>query len=286
MPRKNITVSKKRSSRRTKKAPVELSAMNGSSRRILNVLPSKKTENDWSFDNATEAGVLAAPAAIPASKDLRQSWWKINDQESTGSCVGWATADSVLRWMFVDAGRLNTNELLSPRFIWMAAKETDEFITQPTTFIEEDGTSLKAALDIARKYGVVSDSVLPFKTGQLYPNPAKTFYALAAKLKITSYFNLGVNLGNWRTWLATKGPILTRLDVDATWDSATDNHGILDMYQPQTARGGHAVALVGYNATSFSVRNSWGKEWGDKGFAYASWSYAQAAFTEAYGVSP
>ena len=285
MPRKTTTATKKRSSQRTKKAPVERSATNGSYRRILNVLPSKKTEDDWSFDNAAEAGVLAGPAAIPPSKDLRQSWWKINNQEATGSCVGWATADSVLRWMFVDSGRLSTNDLLSPRFIWMAAKETDEFSAQPTTFIEEDGTSLKAALDIARKYGVVPDSVLPFKTGQLYPNPAKTFYALAAKLKITSYFNLGVNLGNWRTWLATKGPILTRLDVDATWDAATNNHGVLDMYQPQTVRGGHAVALVGYDATSFIVRNSWGKEWGDKGFGYASWSYAQAAFTEAYGVS-
>jgi C1A family cysteine protease len=286
MPRKTTSATKKRAALRPTKTSADKSSSNRKPRRILNVLPSKQPENDWSFDNASDAGVLAAPAAIPASKDLREaSWWKINDQGSTGSCVGWATADSVLRWMFVKAGRLNTNDLLSPRFIWMAAKETDEFITQPTTFIEEDGTSLKAALDIARKYGAVSDSVLPFKTGQLYPNPAKTFYALAAKLKISSYFNLAVNLGNWRTWLATKGPILTRLDVDATWDSATDNHGVLDMYQPQTARGGHAVALVGYTATSFIVRNSWGTSWGDKGFAYASWSYAQAAFTEAYGVA-
>jgi papain like protease len=256
-----------------------------STRRILNVLPSMKIEMDWNFENASEAGVLAAPAAIPPTKNLRESWWEINDQGSTGSCVGWAVGDSVLRWMLVKAGRLRTNELLSTRFIWMASKETDEFLTQPTTFIEEDGTSLKAALDVTRKYGAVLDDVLPFKTGQLYPNPAKTFYALAAKLKISSYFNLGNNLGNWRTWLATKGPILTRLDVDATWDSATQNNGILDVYQPNTARGGHAVALVGYTTTSFIVRNSWGKSWGDKGFGYASWSYAQAAFTEAYGVS-
>jgi Papain family cysteine protease len=285
MPSKRKTLTTKRSTLRPKISSDGKPSQKAGTRRILNVLPSKNTENDWSFDNASEAGVLAAPAAIPASKDLRQSWWQINDQGSTGSCVGWATADSVLRWMFVQGGKLTNNELLSARFIWMAAKETDEFITQPTTFIEEDGTSLKAALDIARKYGAVLDSVLPFKTGQLYPNPAKTFYALAAKRKITSYFNLGINLGNWRTWLATKGPILTRLDVDATWDSATEHNGILDMYQPQTVRGGHAVALVGYNATSFIVRNSWGKTWGDKGFGYASWSYAQAAFTEAYGVA-
>jgi hypothetical protein len=187
--------------------------------------------------------------------------------------------------MYVKAGRLEARELLSPRFIWMAAKESDEFVTQPTTFIEDDGTSLKAALDIARKYGAVPDRVLPFKTGKLYPNPAKTFYALAAKLKIKSYFNLKTNLGNWRTWLATQGPILTRLDCDATWDAATENDGVLDVYQEQTARGGHAVALVGYTQTHFIVRNSWGRYWGDGGYGYASWSYAQAAFTEAYGVT-
>ena len=53
---------------------------------------------------------------------------------------------------------------------------------------------------------------------------------------------------------------------------------------PSTTRGGHCVALVGYRKDSFIVRNSWGTGWGDKGFAYASLPYAQAAFTEAYGI--
>ena len=255
-------------------------------RRILNVLPSKNTENDWGFLNAVDSGVVGAPAALPTTKDLRESWWTIGDQGSTGSCVGWATADSVLRWHFVKAGRLAKNDLLAMRFIWMAAKETDEFMSQPTTFIEEDGTSLKAALDIARKYGAVLDTVLPFKTGKLYPNAVKTFYALAAQRKIASYFNLQRNLANWRTWIATKGPILTRLSVDETWDSAFQTGGRLDSYFPATARGGHAVAIVGYTPDRLIIRNSWGdKAWGDKGFGYASYGYAQAAFTEAYGVT-
>jgi hypothetical protein len=252
--------------------------------RILNVIPSPKTEDDWTIEHAEEADVVAAAPPVPSSKDLRATWWAIADQASTGSCVGWATADSVLRWHFVKANRLARNELLSPRFVWMASKETDQFVTRPTTFIEAEGTSLKSALDIARKFGVVLDALVPFGSGALYPRDAKTFYAVASQRKIAAYFNLGTNLSNWRVWLATKGPILTRLDVDDTWDAATGNKGNLDDYRAETARGGHAVAVVGYRPGRFIVRNSWGTGWGDKGFAYASLSYAQEAFTEAYGV--
>ncbi len=190
------------------------------------------------------------------------------------------------RWHFVKAGHLKPTELLSPRFVWMAAKETDEFITQPTTFIETDGTSLKAALDIARKYGCVRDALLPFASGTLYQGKAKTFYAIAAQLKIASYINLGRDIAKWRNWIAANGPILTRLDCDDTWMNAKKTVGRLDVYDPASADGGHAVALVGYDPNMFIVRNSWGiTDWGDKGFGYASNLYASAAFTEAYGVT-
>jgi C1A family cysteine protease len=253
-------------------------------KRILNCIPSRKMENDWRYRHADAAGILAA-GAIPPSKDLRAAWWKINDQGSTGSCVGWASADSVIRWHMVKANRLVTTKLLSARFQWMAAKETDEFESTATTFIESDGTSLKAALDVARKFGTVLDSVLPFASAALYQGEEEEFYALAAQRKIASYFNLDRNPTEWRKWIATKGPIITRLDVDATWDNAASTQGKLDVYQPATVRGGHAVALVGYTPDRFIVRNSWGTTWGDKGFGYASLAYATTAFTESYGVT-
>ena len=174
--------------------------------------------------------MIDAAPRIPPKKDLRQTWWRISDQGSTGSCVGWATADAVLRWHFVKTNRIAQNELLSPRFQWIAAKETDQFNTRPTTFVEAEGTSLKAALDVSRKFGSVKDTVLPFATGLPYRGSANTFYAIAAQLKISMYFNLGDELANWRLWLATKGPILTRLSVDSTWDKATANKGKLDVY--------------------------------------------------------
>ena len=259
-------------------------------KRICNLVPTPEdsTRNDWQFSDAREAGLLGARAALAASLDLRKSWWGVGDQGNTGSCVGWASTDGVARHMFVSAARLPQATTLSPRFTWMACKETDQFTSRPETMIEGAGTTLKAAVDILRKYGAVPEALLPFKiTTTMYTGNANTFYATAATRKIAAYFNLQRNLPNWRAWLAQHGPILVGLNVDSTWDNATATGGKLDTFQPATVRGGHAVALVGYTADKrFIVRNSWGTAWGDKGFGYASEAYINGAFyNESYGVT-
>jgi C1A family cysteine protease len=258
------------------------------SRRICNLEPSKGTENDWSFLDSVAGGALAAVGAPPSSVDLRASWWTINDQEDTGSCVGWATADGIVRYHMVNAGKLTKTELLSPRFVWMASKETDEFIARADTFIEEAGTSLKAALDVARKYGVVTEKMLPFHiVTKMHTGSENAFYAAAAQRKVNSYFNLQRNLTQWKSWLASKGPILAALSVDETWENAGATGGNIDVFMPNTVRGGHAITIVGYLASGrFIVRNSWGTGWGDKGFGYVTPAYIAAAFfDESYGIT-
>ncbi len=254
-------------------------------KRILNCDPSRLQDQDWSVDHAKEAGAIAAAPAIPSSKDLRAAWWTVGNQGDTGACVGWASADGALRWHFVKAGLIKKTDRLSPRFLWMAAKETDDFKAQPTTFIDLDGTTIKAALDVSRKYGAVKEKVLPFTSGKLYGKDVKSFYALAAQLKITSYYNLKLDLTHIKAWLANSGPVLVRVVVDGTWrDANTKATSNLDVYDAKSADEGHAVVLVGYTPDRFIIRNSWGTTWGDRGFAYASLAYAEKAFTESYGV--
>ena len=251
---------------------------------ILNCVPSQDPQNDWGMESALTADVAAAPLSLPSEVDLREDWWKIGDQRDTGSCVGWGAGDSVIRWHLVKSNRINQDDLLSVRFIWMAAKETDEFNSRPTTFIENEGTSLKAALDVARRLGLVLEPFVPFNSGRLFQGYAKDFYAIASNLRINAYYNLGLKQASWRNWLAKNGPILIRVNVDATWDNSDQTGGRMVAYQPATNRGGHAAALVGYRPDCFIVRNSWGETWGEKGFGYASFAYARDAFTEAYGV--
>jgi hypothetical protein len=188
----------------------------------------------------------------------------------------------------VQAGRLPQAGQLSPRFVWMASKETDQYTTRPETFVEGAGTSLKAAMDICRKYGVVTTTMLPFVINTLmYTGDENSFFAAAAQRKIAAYFNLGKDLNQWKQWLASHGPILAGLSVDHTWDNATATSGNLDNFMPNTVRGGHAVTIVGYTAAGrFIIRNSWGTTWGDKGFGYALPQYiAGGFFDESYGVT-
>jgi C1A family cysteine protease len=256
--------------------------------RICNLVPSRATDKDWNYGVAVQAAAVKPLAALPPAKDLRAAWWTVGDQEDTGSCVGWASTDGVMRYHLVSAGKIARTELLSPRFTWMASKETDQSVARPETMIEGVGTSLKAAMDICRKYGVVPDTLLPFHLAtKMYTGDENKFFAQAAQRKAASYYNLGLDLAQWRNWLSAHGPLLVGLNIDASWDNATATKGKLDVHQSGTVRGGHAVCVVGYTKDKrFIIRNSWGTSWGDKGFAYASEAYIKAGFfNESYGVT-
>jgi C1A family cysteine protease len=276
-----------------KKSPAKKSSAKKTSRAqfknfICNIVPSKDTEQDWQLSDSIASGAIGAPAALPASVDLRAAWWSINNQEDTGSCVGWATADGVTRYHMVKANKITQKQLLSPRYIWMASKETDTITNRPESFIEGAGTTLKAAVDVARKYGVASMDELPFHVQtKMYTGNENTFYASCAQRKIAAYFNLHNSTASWRTWLATGGPILAAFNVDSSRDNAGNNGGNIDKFVPSSVRGGHAVCIVGYRTDGrFIVRNSWGTSWGDKGFGYLHPDYIAAAFfNESYGVT-
>ncbi len=254
--------------------------------RKFNCKASMDVQDDWQIEKAQALGYLPKKIVLPKKVDLRKPWWNVGNQGTTGSCVGWSTASSLLRYHFTKARKIKTNEKISVRFIWMASKEMDEYTDYPTTFIDDAGTSLKTALKTARKIGALKADLFPFH-GKMVEIKEANFLEIAGKLKIKSFFNLIKNQDNklemFKAWLRYNGPILTCLDCDDSWFNVKKD-GLLEKYIKNKNQQGHAMSIVGYTPTHFIIRNSWGVGWGDKGFAYASYDYTHDAFKEAYGI--
>ena len=261
--------------------------------RVLNVGPSPAREDDHTPDAAEAAGHLRA-LDPPERVDLRAPWYSVHDQGKTGSCVGWALADSVMYRQLVAARRLAQGERLSPRFMWMAAKEMRAKLTavdgepawRPTTFLEQGMTDVKSALDVARVYGAALEHELPFDDG-LYEGGIEQFYESAARRRITHYYRLDPGddaatwFGHWRRWIDQHGPVLVVLRVDRQF---VDGARKLDEFDPASASSNHAAALVGFAPNGFLVRCSWGERWGQGGYAVATQPYLERATLESYGV--
>ncbi len=242
---------------------------------------SKETGNDY--------GIAEAPlgdAPLPERVDLRQPWQTVSDQGHTASCVGWTVADA-LHWHMVKEGRLAPDQPLSPRYVWMSAKEMVQREDFPSTFLEEDGTSLKAGLDVVRKFGAALESELPWAGGLVRGTP-EAFNQAARRRRIMAYYNLGddssditAHFGEWRRWLHESGPVLVLIKLDPYIHT---NDGVLEDLDETAVTGSHAAALYGYGPGYFLLRSSWGTDWGDAGYARMSLQYAAEAVIESYGV--
>ena len=115
----------------------------------------------------TPSTCVARPGTRSPTRDTPPRAWA--GRSPTPCCAGtWSRS-----------GRLAPDEPLSARHVWMAAKETDQRMDYPSTFLEEDGTSLKAGLDVVRKFGAVLESELPW-SGSLAGGAPEAYYRVGA----------------------------------------------------------------------------------------------------------
>ena len=243
-----------------------------SGKRIYNSIESHDQHEDWSLQKAKALG-LSARKRIPASRDLREAWWNIGNQGDTGSCVGWALADSVLRYHFVKSGKLRKHEHISVRYIWMAAKEMDHKCHYPTTFLDDAGTSAKSALRVVKKIGALKTSVLPFDGGLVklkeapLPQRCRTFEGEGVLQSVRhAVRQAGAIQGMACVSRADSDPPESATRAGTT-SSRTASSGSTTGREPTAATPSPSSDT---RRTHFIIRNSWGAGWGHKGFAYAS----------------
>jgi C1A family cysteine protease len=207
------------------------------------------------------------PLALPSHIDLRPSCSAIEDQGNLGSCTGNALAGAIEflerknNVPFVDASRL---------FIYYNERAMEG------TIKSDAGAMIRDGIKTLKKQGVCSETRWPYVISKFAVKPNTACYKDALKHQITSYHRI-VTLDDMRTCLADGFPFVFGFTVYESFESQeVARSGIVQLPQPaERSLGGHAVLAVGYDDEErrFIVRNSWGIDWGQKGYFTIPYEY-------------
>jgi hypothetical protein len=131
-----------------------------------------------------------------------------------------------------------------------------------------DGSSARGAMKGWHKHGVCSQKTWKSAKGRLTARVSNE----AVENPLGAYYRVNhKDLVAMHCAITETGILYATANVHEGWDKVTKN-GIIPLKEQML--GGHAFAIVAYDAEGFWVQNSWGGNWGMEGFArigYDDW---------------
>lgn len=209
---------------------------------------------------------------LPFKIDSRRRVPVILDQGSEGACTGFGLAAVVnfLHYNRSDAQPPQKQKLrkiggsASARMLYEMAKRYDEWDGE-----NYDGSSIRGAMKGWLRHGVCTWNDWPYdedEPGRL--TPSRQLKALHHPLG--SYLRVRhLHLNHMHGALNEAGIIYASAQVHEGWYDVDPGTGKIP-YSNKMA-GGHAFAIVGYDEDGFWIQNSWGPDWGRKGFCHISY---------------
>ena len=230
--------------------------------------PDRADARDHIYDPAKLGAVLPT---LPAVVDLRPGCSAIENQGQLGSCTGNAIAGLI---EYLDR-KANKNLEVSRLFIYYQERVLEGTVNY------DAGAYIRDGIKAVNIYGAPLESLWPYTIGRFATRPTTAAYADAAKRKAGAYQRV-TNFAGVKSALAQGYPVVVGFTVYESFEGNANNTTGMMPY-PNTATeqvlGGHAVAIVGYNDTlnggRFICRNSWGTNWGDRGYFYMPYSVIQ-----------
>lgn len=213
------------------------------------------------------ASIAAPPARLPTAMDLRPGCSAVENQGTLGSCTANALVGN-LEFLEKKAGLPATD--LSRLFIYYNERSIEG------TVDEDSGAMIRDGIKSLAKLGVCAEQIWPYVITRFTSKPPAACYRAGLKHRITSYHRI-VTLQEMRMCLAEGFPFVFGFTVYESFESpSVAKTGTLDLPGPkERALGGHAVMAVGYNdgTRRFTIRNSWGADWGLKGCFTMPYAY-------------
>lgn len=208
---------------------------------------------------------------LPAKVDLRPFMSAVEQQGETNSCAANATAGA---YEYLVKRHLGEEAYdVSRLFIYYNARAIDD----PDN-IADEGSVLQSVIESLKAHGACSEDTWTFDQEAVNEQPSEEAYEEAKQFLIEDTELVATDLNAWKTALAEGNPIIFGVKLFGTFDKHK-KPGLVPAPSPAEAgresHGGHAMLCVGYSDPDqvFIVRNSWGPEWGDKGYCYIPYRY-------------
>lgn len=285
----------------TQPAPAaEPAAAKGKPSRILGgrLLDARRDRLDLR-DRVYVPPLASLPPQFPSDAELAKYLRRyidadlVLDQGHEGACTGFGLACVVNYLSWRAAGMPEKFEGVSPRMLYHLARLYDEWPGE-----DYEGSSCRGALKGWHKHGVCGASLWPYRDDRgnaVFVQPQEGWAEDALGRVLGVYYRVDVkSIVDMQAAIVNIGAVYASATVHEGWNVPTPNgkseFANLPEIQPHpgTTTGGHAFALVGYNARGFVVQNSWGRAWGLEGFAvltYEDWlENGQDCWATALGV--
>ncbi len=216
-------------------------------------------------DRLFESTLIEVPIQIDLSF-FKSVGVPVSHQGSEGSCTGFALA-TVAHYLLRVRRVVPDDVDVSPRMFYEMAKRYDEWPGE-----EYEGSSARGAVKGWNKHGVCAEELWPYQPGVTDRDMTSRRSADALKRPLGAYYRINQkDLTAMHSAIADVGVLFATAVVHEGWISPSIDGSITPAGDMM---GGHAFAIVGYNAQGFWIQNSWGAEWGIEGCAlltYDDW---------------
>ena len=216
------------------------------------------------------AAIRKVPRKLPKSVDLSPKCPPVENQGQLGSCGSNALAGALEFLEIKDGDKLVD---LSRLFIYYNTRVVEG------TVDTDSGVMIRDAVKTLVKLGVCSEQSWPYVIARFKQKPSPACYKEAINHQVISYHRIA-NLNEMKTCLADGFPFVFGFTVyDAFESDAVAKTGVLNLPKPDEQQvGGHAVMGVGYDDAKqrLLVRNSWGDDWGMKGYFTMPYDYVES----------
>jgi C1A family cysteine protease len=207
---------------------------------------------------------------LPNKVDLRPLMTPIEDQGQTSSCVANAVAGAYEYWI-KKASKQDHN--ISRLFVYYNARWRDG------SQDKDEGSVIQLAMEGLQKFGACAESAWPFDPRLILKKPGAEAYKEGSPYRVHDMAQVPLKLESWKQALAEGKPIVFGIELFDSFDECTKRGGVVPMPAPddiaRKKHSGHSMCAVGYSDSEkvFIVRNSWGPDFGDKGYCYMPYDY-------------